>query len=78
MAKWKSTLYHLSNPGSRGAILSAAVEENIPGYAEGESIRYEIQAGAPCVTGCVGLCEAFPVEAGKHTQTHSNADLVQF
>ena len=64
-AKWKSSLHPPPYPGSSGAILSAAVGKYIPGYTEGESIRYERQAGTPCVTGCVRLCEVFPVEVGK-------------
>ena len=40
-AKWKSTLHHPSDPGSSGAILPAAVRENILGCAEGKSIGYE-------------------------------------
>ena len=46
-------------------IQEAAVGENIPGCAEGESVGYESQAGTSCVTGCMGLCEAFPVGVRK-------------
>ena len=65
-AKWKSALYYPSDPGSGGAILPAADGENISGCTEEESIRYESQAGTPCVTGCVGLCEAFATRVRKH------------
>ena len=64
-AKRKSSLHRPSDPGSSGAILSAAVGEYIPGCTEGESIRYESQAGTPCVTGCARLCEVFPVGVGN-------------
>ena len=57
--------HHPSNPGSSRTILPAADGENISGCTEEESIRYESQAGTPCVTGCARLCEVFPVGVGN-------------
>ena len=63
--KRKSDLRRPLNLRSGEVTLSIAVGESIPECTEGESTGYESQAGAPCVTGCVDLCEAFAARVRK-------------